>query len=126
MILRSEYDIIKFVFELKNLDFSKPHLVSVEPYDPKKTTAQCRLYWDWVDDIRKVTGEHKVHQDINLRELLLTPKICTNAKGETKELYPSVSTMGKKQMSKFMDELFIMATKHGFNLKDPAELQRNE
>ena len=126
MIIRDEYDIVRFVCVLKELDLSKPHEVTVKEYDPKKTNAQCNLYWDWVDEIRKVTGEHKVHQDINLRELLLTPKICTNAKGEVKELYPSVSTMGKKQMSVFMDELYIMATKHGFKLKDPAELQRNE
>ena len=129
MILREEYDLIKLMAHVKGLfdqDNPKPLEVTIKPYDPKKTNAQCNLYWDWVDDIRKVTGNHKVHQDENLRELFLTPKVYTNAKGETKEYYKRISEMGKKEMSAFMDEVFVMATQHGFKLKDPIELQRNE
>tara|TARA_R110000772_G_C13310276_1_gene440159 strand:+ start:12647 stop:13027 length:381 start_codon:yes stop_codon:yes gene_type:complete len=126
MILRDEYDIIKAVTVMKGLDLSKPHELIIKIYDPKKTNDQCSLYWKWVDEIREVTGEHKIHQDINLRELLLTPTVHTNKKGEDKNLYPSISQMGKKQMSKFMEELQTMAGEYGIHLTDPTDMQRNE
>tara|TARA_R110001632_G_scaffold2618_3_gene11553 strand:+ start:196 stop:579 length:384 start_codon:yes stop_codon:yes gene_type:complete len=127
MIIRDEYDIIKFIANvLKKLDLSKTWEIIVREYDPKKTNPQCALYWSWVDEIRKATGNHKACQDEELRKYFLKPEIYVNTKGVTKEYYPRVSDMGKKQMSEFMNEVFIMGTNLGHNLKDPAELQRNQ
>lgn len=126
MILRSEYDIIKFVFELKDLDFSKPHLATVEPYDPNSSNAQKKLYWKWIDIIIKTTGNFKYDQDENFREILLTPTFYTNAKKEEKTYYPRISDIGKKQMREYMTDLSILCAQYGITLPHPEDQQRNQ
>lgn len=127
MIIKDEYDIIRFFTDvLKLLDLSKVWEVTVKEYSPKKTNAQCRLYWSWVDTIRKTTGNYKACQDEELRKYFLTPETYTNLKGKTKEYYPSVGTMSKKTMNTYMQEVFMLGTQLGHELKDPDDLRFNQ
>tara|TARA_R110000772_G_scaffold54193_1_gene123698 strand:+ start:491 stop:871 length:381 start_codon:yes stop_codon:yes gene_type:complete len=126
MILRDEYDIIKLVELAKGLDLSKPHEVTIEPYDPLNTAAQKKLYWKWIGIIGKETGNYKYDQDELLRKEILTPVFYTNNKGRDKEYIKHISELGKKEMSEYMTQVSIMAAEFGINLPHPEDLQRNQ
>jgi hypothetical protein len=122
MIIRDEIDIVKIVEAAQKLDFSKPYKVIIEPYDPKSTNAQKRLYWEWIDTIREVTGEMKYDQDELMRKAFLTPIYYTNNKGVDREYIKRISELGKKEMSQYMTDVQIAAAQRGYKLKDPEDL----
>jgi hypothetical protein len=126
MILHDEFDIIKFVEVLKNLDWSKPQDANVDVYDPTSSKAQKNLYWKWIDLIIKTTGNYKYDQDKLLRESVLTPIYYTNTKGKEKTYYKHISDIGKKEMSEYMTQVSIMAAEFGIILPHPEDEGRNQ
>tara|TARA_R110000822_G_scaffold72502_1_gene174174 strand:+ start:1477 stop:1878 length:402 start_codon:yes stop_codon:yes gene_type:complete len=129
MIIRDAYDIVKLVAKLKEMvegSESPPILeVIVEKYDPTSTSAQKRLYWKWIDIMCQHTGNHKVTQDSMLRDIFLTPVCYTNNKGQDKSYIKPISTIGKKEMAVYMDQVSIMAAEHGINLPHPEDQHYN-
>ena len=121
-IIRDEYDIVRHVEELKALDLTKPHKATIEPYDPKNTNEQKKLYWKWIDEMCPVTGNYKYDQDEDLRNYILEPIYYKNAKGKNRETRKTISQLGKKEMSDFMDKVFTLAGSFGIVLTDPEDI----
>lgn len=125
MIIRDGFDIVKLVAKLKEMvegSESPPILeVIIEKYDPTSTSSQKRLYWTWIDIMCRHTGNHKVTQDSMLRDIFLTPVCYTNNKGQDKSYIKPISTIGKKEMSAYMEQVSIMAAEHGIVLPHPED-----
>ncbi len=125
MILRDEYDIVRLVCVVKELDLTKPYEVTIEIYDPLSSNAQKKLYWKWIDIMCRVTGNHKINQDEDLRKIFLTPVFYTNTKGQDKEYIKRISDIGKKEMSEYMTSVSIMAAEYGIILPHPEDMHLN-
>jgi hypothetical protein len=126
VIIHDEYDTVRFVNSLKTLDYSKPHEITIKIYDPEKTNPQLSLYWKWIDEGCEQSGAFKHGLDKDLREALTTPQIYKKVNGQDSEYYKSVGKMGKKEMSAYMDKVWITLSDFGVVLTNPDELQRRE
>lgn len=122
IILNSQEDKPKAIYAIRDVDVTKPVKVTIEEYDPSKTNPQLKLYWKWIDEAVAQTGGFKHGIDKSLREYHLEPIIYKKVNGQEDEYYKTVGQLGKKEMSEYMDKVYITLSDYGVGLTNPDEL----
>lgn len=96
--------------------------VEVKRAESRRTLAQNRLYWLWVNTIADASGHRidEIHQA--LKASFLVPITTVDFKtGEVKELIPTTTTMKVSDMTAYLERIDEWAHQYGIPLVHPDD-----
>jgi|TARA_R110002110_G_scaffold12337_2_gene58692 hypothetical protein len=82
----------------------------------KRTDAQNRLYWCWVDIMSKEIGYAKQEMHLILADMFLTKISFTTKKGKTIEQIPSTTELKVDEFIDYICEIDMLAGEQGIKL----------
>ena len=83
----------------------------------KRTDAQNRLYWCWVDIMSKEIGYAKQEMHLILADMFLTKISFTTKKGKTIEQIPSTTELKVDEFIDYICEIDMLAGEQGIKLE---------
>jgi len=94
---------------IAGLDLDKPWELTVKPYVKKRSLEQNNLYHQWVGAIAGETGHS--HDEVHewLKAEYLAPRMV-EINGKTQQWRPTTTKLTTKEMSEFMDQVYVFGT----------------
>ena len=127
LILREDIDKVNACFVIKEVDLTKPHIMRLEPYDPKRadeqhTDKQRKTYWMWMDEAVEQGGGtgDRYGLDEDMRKRFVKATSYTRLNGTTGEYRKTISQLGKKELSDLMSNVWVLLHEFGITLTDPG------
>lgn len=125
VIMREDTDKVTACFAIKEVDLTKPHVVTIQEHKPNKTLEQNNTYWQWVKDIGDNLGNFKFDQDFDLRWMHLPPiyRKIGNVSVETRK---TISQLKVDEMREYMDRVKTWAGTEGIYIRMPKDKRYGE
>ena len=94
---------------IAGLDLDKPWELTVKRHVKKRSLEQNNLYHQWVGVIAGETGHS--HDEVHewLKAEYLAPRMV-EINGKTQQWRPTTTKLTTKEMSEFMDQVYVFAT----------------
>jgi hypothetical protein len=109
------------------LPFEKEFIIDVKENRPKRTNAQNRLMWMWLDDIAKKMSDATGYEVDEIHQLF-KDSFLDGKKVKIKGLetsIPSTTELDVKEMGEYLDRIQrFCSIEMGINVPLPVELQR--
>ncbi len=96
-------------------------VVNIKPYKASRSSAQNRLYWRWIGQIAKATGETKRGTAMVYQAELLEPTIV-ECRGMSFEVVRSTKDLSVDEFSEFLQQFQAMAAAEGHALESLDDL----
>lgn len=90
IILREQRNIDFAIDRIRNVDMSKPHVVTIKEYSPTRSEAQNKIYWLWLRTIGDQVGLTKDELHMKFKARYVLPVLLADGEEETTEINDAV------------------------------------
>lgn len=117
-ILKDELDLNK-LYDTLEAELAHGHLdVTWEPYKPKRSTLQNRLYWEYMTQLGEHTGHTKDEMSLFFKWKFLGAD-QKEVYGQSFNAVRSTQDLNTKEFTEYLRSIEVFASEHGFMFKAP-------
>lgn len=102
IILKEQRNIDFAIDQIRRVDLSKVHVVTIKEYSPKRSEAQNKIYWLWCRTLGDQIGMTKDEMHIEFKGRYVLPVLLTEGDEETTEMNEAIKVVwqaGLKQQA---------------------------